>query len=71
MKKRYLPIVCGQNTCFSFEENEMCRMVRTSHFGTRWHCAIYNIGDEVLKEGSVGDKKDVLLRDKKCIAELG
>jgi hypothetical protein len=38
---RYLPVVCGDTTCFDFDTKTMCSFVRVSHFGTKWSCAAF------------------------------
>jgi hypothetical protein len=67
MTIKHLPVICGENTCYNFEEKVMCRFVRSIFFGTRWHCTIYHIcGDQGLKE----NQNQCLLRDPQCVEEI-
>lgn len=64
MKTIQLTVICGDDTCYSFEQKKMCRFVRTTHFGTRYHCGVYF---DLLEDND----KDCLLRCRQCKEELG
>jgi hypothetical protein len=62
-----LPIICGDTTCFNKELQRMCKHVETSHFGTKYHCHLFNTEYE-LKESNKEDlEHSMLLRWKECI----
>ena len=42
MRRLELAIVAGETTCYDKQSDTMCRFVLSSHFGTRWHCEIFN-----------------------------
>ena len=60
MRMLSFAITCGEETCAE-KPGKFCQFVRTSHFGKRWSCLIF---EENLKE----DKpKGWLMRCKKCL----
>lgn len=74
MATRYLPIICGDTTCFDFESRVMCRFASATHMGTRPVCGLYRVsggmdkGDpQPLREDPV---RHILERCKQCIEEL-
>jgi len=69
--KRTLQIVIesGVTTCATKSKNpKMCPMVRTSHYGTQWHCALFAEKPLVASDGKKpGDQMGWLMRSKECL----
>lgn len=63
-KQRYLilPIKCGERTCAS-EPGKYCQYLITTHLGTRFHCQLFMLPPEELKE-----KGGWLQRHAACLA---
>lgn len=59
-----LPIHCGQTTCYCADTG-MCEFVRTSHFGTRCHCVVFN--KELKDENGIYSGPGMLQRLNECI----
>lgn len=67
MSKRTLNVVidCGELTC-AREPGEFCDQARTTHFGTRWVCGLFDHAE--LSDLEDGPKKGWLGRCKQCLA---
>ena len=69
MTVRNLPVICGPTTCYSFEDEKMCRFVRSKRMGTIWVCGLYfdKNGDSIVQKG----QDTALERCDACLKELG
>jgi len=67
-RKLQLPIICGDTTCFDKEAQTMCRYVETSHFGTGYHCHLFQTELELKESNEENIEQSMLLRWSECIA---
>ncbi len=74
MTTKYLPIVCGENTCYDPEKGEKCRFVGSTHFGSIFVCLLYrdqNGDHRRLEESNPEDlTQSMLLRLDTCKEEI-
>lgn len=63
----HLSIVCGDKTCFDFDAQQMCQHVRTTHMGTRYHCAVFSDHSGRQPE-QLREVDECLQRHPKCLA---
>jgi len=63
LQGRLVVINCGETTCAS-EPGKFCPYVRTTHFGTRWHCHLYE--KKLLEDEQSG----WLQRHAQCMADF-
>lgn len=63
-----LTVHCGEKTCATVDaetgSKELCKFVRTSHYGTRFYCALF------VPEKELPERDGWLIRSKKCLEEL-
>jgi hypothetical protein len=68
MAIKYLKVICGTTTCYSFEEHVQCRFLHTRRLGTEWVCGLYfDNGEDILLNG----QHTILERCEPCMKEIG
>jgi len=61
-RKLQIAFTSGEDTCYNFEQEKMCEHVRTSNFGTKWWCSIFEQNKQLVEDAPFGK----LLRKEIC-----